>query len=212
MMEHVDEQVLLDRARAGDGAALGELLQAYQRRVYNVCLRMVGNRDDAAELAQDTLLKVVQHIGDFRGQSGLGTWVTRIAMNGSISHLRKRKLRRTASLEAPSSANGRGEADEGATLRRRLADEREPGPARRVQESEGHDRLQRAILALDEEHRAVLVLRDIDELDYAQIAEALELPLGTVKSRLFRARLALREQVMKQESASGDDAGEGRGA
>lgn len=212
-MPEPHEQDLLSRARKGDQGALAELLRAHQGRVFNVCLRMVHNRDDAAELTQDVLLKIVQHLPEYRGQAELSTWMTRIAMNQSISHLRKRKLRQTASLDGSSgggaSRNGRASTGEGVpALRLRLADDREPGPEARVERDEMLDRLRQAVAELDEEFRAVLVLRDIEEMDYAQVAEALGLPMGTVKSRLFRARLALREKMVAMERSS-DRAGEG---
>lgn len=193
-MPQAAEHELLARIRRGDQAALGQLLQRHQKRLYNVCLRMVGNRDDAAELTQDTLLKVVEHIGGFRASSKLTTWMIRIAMNQSISHLRRRRLRHTASLDGPA-ANGRAPDDQTTALRDRLADTREPGPEQRVQMHELGAQIQSAMGLLDPEFRAVLVLRDVDQMDYQQIAEVLELPVGTVKSRLFRARLAMREQL-----------------
>lgn len=187
------EQALLAKARRGDQRALGELLVAYQDRLYSVCLRMVSHPDDAAEVCQDVLLKVVQGIGKFRGESGLATWMTRIAMNQSISHLRKRRLRRTVSLDQASQTDR--DDDQASALRHQLADSSEPGPDQRVQDSEMLDRLQRAMANLDDDFRAVLVLRDIEQLDYAQISQTLDIPVGTVKSRLFRARLALRQEV-----------------
>lgn len=203
-MTSLAQQDLLERVRRGDRAAMGALLQEHQGRLYNVLLRMVSNRDDAAELTQEVLLKIVQHIDDYRGQAELTTWMTRIAMNEAISHLRKRKLRQTVSLDGRSDAAGGGsnsrgwsDDDQATALRRRLADDREPGPAECVEKKEGLERLRLAIAGLDEEFRAVLVLRDIDEMDYAQIAEVLSVPVGTVKSRLFRARLALREKMVQ---------------
>ncbi len=200
-MPAVDEKALIERARAGDRAALGELLQHHQRRLYTVCLRMVSHPDDAAELTQDAMVRIVQSLEGFRGDARLTTWMTRIAMNLSISHLRKRKLRRAVSLDAEHPGSN-GRADAASSLVSRLADDSEPGPACRVQDREMHDHLQRAIAALDDEQRAVLVLRDVEQLDYLQIAHTLDLPVGTVKSRLFRARLALRERMNAGEPAS----------
>lgn len=196
------EQELLSRVKHGDQAAMASLLQRHQGRLYNVCLRMVSNRDDAAELTQDVMVKIVQHIGEYKGEAALSTWMIRIAMNQSISHLRKRKLRRTVSLDGPGAGNGRapGDDDQATALRRRLADDTEPSPQARVEDRERLDRLRMAIAALDEDFRVVLVLRDIDEMDYQTIAQTLDLPVGTVKSRLFRARLALREQMVQLES------------
>jgi RNA polymerase sigma-70 factor (ECF subfamily) len=201
-MTSLADNDLLQRVRRGDRAAMGDFLQQHQGRLFNVILRMVSNREDAAELTQDVLLKVVQHIGEYRGQAELTTWMTRIAMNEAISHLRKRKLRQTVSLDGHGmgSSNGQWKDDDQATaLRRHLADPREPGPDQRVENSERLGRLRQAIAELDEEFRAVIVLRDIQEMDYAQIAQALSLPVGTVKSRLFRARLALRERLVQLE-------------
>jgi RNA polymerase sigma-70 factor, ECF subfamily len=199
------EQVLLAKVRRGDPQALGELLTAYQGRLYNVCLRMVSHPDDAAEVCQDVLMKVVQGISRFRGESGLATWMTRIAMNQSISHLRKRRIRRTISLDQ-SSQTDPGD-DQASALRHQLADSREPGPDQRVQDSEMLDRLRQAMANLDDDFRAVLVLRDIEQLDYAQISQTLDIPVGTVKSRLFRARLALRQEVDRLCTVGGDAGG-----
>ncbi|MEM7625638.1 MAG: sigma-70 family RNA polymerase sigma factor [Planctomycetota bacterium] len=200
-MDSPAEQALLDRVHGGDRAALGELLRTHQQRIYHVCLRMVSQPDDAAELAQDVMVKVVQKIDGFRGDAKLSTWMTRIAMNLSISHLRKRRLRHTVSIDAASGAGPAatsGHASDngtGLSLAGRLPDDREPGPERCVEQKEMLDELQRAIAGLDDDQRAVLVLRDVEQWDYQQIAETLELPVGTVKSRLFRARLALRQRM-----------------
>lgn len=214
-MANPSEQQLLEQIRGGNRTALGLLLKAQERRLYNVCLRMVSNRDDAAEVCQDAMLKIVQSIDRYRGEAALSTWMIRIAMNTSISHLRKRRLRQTVSLDG--SNNGRGGTDAGndpPSLGLALADDREPGPVSRVETDEMLDRLQRAIAGIDDDFRAVLVLRDIDEMEYQQVADTLELPIGTVKSRLFRARLALREQMEKlcdpsapEAESRGQDAG-----
>ncbi len=184
-----DDFERMDAARAGDQAALGQLLQHHERRVHNLCLRMVNQADDAAELTQDTLMKAVQKLPGFRGDSTFGTWLTRVAMNTCLSHLRKRKLRRTTSLdaEAPGPSSQR--------LSDRLAQTREPDVFSRVEHQDRLQQLYAALATLDPDHRAVLVLRDLDQMDYTQIAQTLDLPPGTVKSRLFRARLALRERM-----------------
>ncbi len=189
------ENQLLEQVRAGNRGALGELLGAYHKQVYHLCLRMVSNPSDAADLAQDVLLKVIEHIDDFRGGSKFRTWLFRIAMNLSISHLRKRKVRKAVSLESA----GDGGDDQAAALKSMIADEREPGPQLSVQTSEQVDRLLAAIEQLDEGLRGVILLRDLQEMEYSQIAEVLGLPIGTVKSRLFRARLALRQAMVDLE-------------
>jgi RNA polymerase sigma-70 factor, ECF subfamily len=200
------EQALLAKAKKGDPQAMGELLLAYQDRLYNVCLRMLSHPDDAAEVCQDVLLKIIQGIGKFRGESGLATWMTRIAMNQSISHLRRRRLRRTVSLDQPGRSDN-GPDDQASALRHQIQDTREPGPDQCVQDTEMLSRLKQAIGHLDDDFRAVLVLRDIQQMDYAQIGKTLDVPVGTVKSRLFRARLALRQEMDRLCSAPG---GQGR--
>ena len=205
---------LLEQVRAGDPAALGRLLEQQQGRLYRVCLRMVSNRDDAAEVTQEAMLRIVQHIGEYRGEAQLTTWMIRIAMNQSITHLRRRRIRQTTSLDAPpgsyggggENASGGGDTsgggDQASALRNCLADSREPDPAQRVQTREQVHLLEQAIASLSDEYRSVLVLRDIDGMDYQQIADTLEMKVGTVKSRLFRARLALRETLIKADPSA----------
>ena len=189
-MTVLDEEELVKAIGNGDQGALGELLDAYQHRVYNVCLRMVGNRDDAAEVTQETMLKVIQHIGEFKGRSHIATWIIRIAMNLAVSHLRKRRLRQTTSLDA-------ADNDQSVSLGQQLPDRREPAPESNVQQKEMSAYLHVALGQVDEQFRSVLVLRDIEQMGYQQIAAVLELPVGTVKSRLFRARLALRQRLQR---------------
>ena len=218
-MPATDEDQLVAQAQAGDQAALADLLQSHQNRLYNIVLRMVHHREDAAELTQDAMLKIVQHIGDFERGSAIGTWMVRIAMNLSISHLRKQKLRRAVSLDVNGSGvfgNAAAPNDQSAPLRSRLADEREPSPDECVQQREMMSRLTDAIARLEADFRAVLVLRDIDQMDYQGVSQILSVPVGTVKSRLFRARLALRRELLKTELPStgspGASVAGGRGA
>ncbi|MEX0774219.1 MAG: sigma-70 family RNA polymerase sigma factor [Phycisphaeraceae bacterium] len=209
------EQQLIERARRGEQAALGDLLERYRCRLYNVCLRMVGNRDDAAEVTQDAMLKVIEHFHDYNGQAAVSTWMIRICMNLSISHLRKRKLRLTTSLDGDgrpgrgsggSGGSGGGGDDQMSPLLNVLADggslggprDGELAPPQSVEQREMVAHLHEAMGRLDEEFRAVLVLRDLQEMDYQDIAAALSIPMGTVKSRLFRARLALRQEMQQR--------------
>ncbi len=189
------EQKLLDQFRDGNRTALGLLLKSQEKRLFHVCLRMLSNRDDAAEVCQESLLKIVQKIDCYRGDVALATWMVRIAMNQSISFLRKRKPRRTTSIDP---SDNSGQNDEPSTpLQQTLADQREPGPQRRVEQEEMLQLLQIALSRIDNDFRAVLVLRDIDNLEYRQIAQVLDLPVGTVKNQLLPARLALREQMLQ---------------
>jgi len=193
-MPQVSEARLIAAVQRGDQAALADLLQRYQHRLYSVCLRMVGHREDAAEVAQETMLKIVEHIGDYNGKAAISTWMIRIAMNLSISHLRKRQLRRTVSLDGDGDGSASGALE---ALRHQIAERRELSPDSSVEQDEMLERMHEALARVDEEFRAVLVLRDLNEMDYEQIAQTLAIPIGTVKSRLFRARLMLRQEMYK---------------
>jgi len=199
------ERQLIEQVRRGDRGALGELLGAYHRKVYHLCLRMVSNESDAADLTQEVLLKAVQHVDSFHERSRFGTWLYRIAMNLSISHLRKRKVRQAASLDAETANPGEGGSfdpgDQATTLKSLIAEHREPKPDQSVETSEQIACVLAGVDRLDESLRAVILLRDLQEMDYAQIAEVLSVPIGTVKSRLFRARLALRQELAAMNDA-----------
>ncbi len=186
---------LIKAAAQGDRLAMTRLLQTIQGPVFNTCLRMLSHPQDAEEVAQETLLRVVEHLKEFEGRSDLSTWVTRIAMNQSLTRLRQRKLRKTASLDAESGGN-----EDGPTLGQSLSDDRELSGDSNVELAEDLTLLQEGIKQLDEEFRGVIVLRDLQEMDYAQIAQVLNVPVGTVKSRLFRARAALRAWMEARQS------------
>ena len=198
------EKQLIAHVRQGDQGALGELLGAYHRQVYHVCLRMVSHAEDAADVTQDTLAKAVEHIDSFKGDSKLSTWLYRIAMNLSISHLRKRKVRQAASLDAAVPAGAADNGDQAASLKSIMIDGREPTPDQRVEMDEQVDLLHEAIGRLEEGLRAVILLRDLQDMDYQQLADVMGIPVGTVKSRLFRARLALRQELSKKGRPSAD--------
>lgn len=178
---------LLDRARAGDRAALSALLEPEMDRVYATCRRMVGNRDDAAELAHESVVRAIRGLGSFDGRSSLATWITRVTMNTCLSWHRARGRR--AGRMPVSAENLDGIAGE-------------PDGAGGVQSGSGgssagldagvRDRIEDALDMIKPEQRAILVLRDVRGLDYDAIGAALDIPLGTVKSRIYRARTALR--------------------
>lgn len=175
---------MLDRARAGDREALARLLEPELDRIYAVCRRMVRSRADAEDLAQEALVRIIRGLPSFDGRSSLSTWMIRVAINTCLSWGRSRSRRSEIPLAIPPEA--------------------EPDRPAGVQTgSEDSARIDRALDRLSPEHRAILVLRDVRELDYEQIGAALDLPVGTVKSRLFRARAAFRE-AMSGESRSPD--------
>lgn len=196
------ERQLVRQLQSGDRGALGELLGAYHRRVYHQCLRMLSNPDDAAEVTQDALTKAIQHVDGFKGDSRFGTWLFRIAMNVSISHLRRRKVRQAASLDKQASADAG--SDQAADLKALLSQRREPQPDQSVEQREQVELLMAALDRLEANLKGVILLRDLQGMDYQQIADVMGVPVGTIKSRLFRARLALREAMVQQDQAAGE--------
>jgi RNA polymerase sigma-70 factor (ECF subfamily) len=199
-MTPLREMQLVTAHREGDADAMGQLLQAYQQRVYSICYRMVRHADDARDLTQDTLVKVLENLHQYDGRAKLSTWVIRITINSCISHLRKAKRRRTSSLDAASPEDAfNGASMAGAVAESERGSMELSGPER-VERDESRQLLHQAMQSLDPEARAVLVLRDMQGLEYEQLATALDVPIGTVKSRLFRARVALRN-ALEQLSA-----------
>lgn len=185
----LDDQTLVRRSQHGDPEAMTCLIVKYQDRVYNTILKICSNHEDAAELTQDTFVKVLESISTFRGQSAFYTWLFRVAVNLTLNHCRKRFKLTPVSLDAAGEVQGR-EKEQLVAL---LADPAQNDPARIVQQNETVELLLKMIARLSEEHRIVLVLRDIEQMSYTQIADVLQLEPGTVKSRLSRARVALRE-------------------
>lgn len=192
------ERRLIDRWRQGSREALAELLSLHEGRIYGVCLRMVNDAEAARDLAQDTLVKVIQGLDRFDERARLSTWITRIAMNVCLTHRRRQLVRRTSSLDAP--AQGPETAAPSAAAA--VPDHREPGVASAVESREARRLLEQALTRLDPEQRAILLLRDGHAMDYADIALVLDIPQGTVKSRLFRARTALRAEIDRLDRAS----------
>jgi RNA polymerase sigma-70 factor (ECF subfamily) len=202
------ELELLRKAQQGDRAAYGQLVVAYQDRLYNAVLRMVGDSEEARELTQETFTRGLMKLDSFRGDAGPYTWLFRIAVNLAISHLRKVQRHRVFSLDSPSrNGNGRlgssASDDQASSLAERISRDglrrgRDPQtdlPPEDLERRERHQHVLDALGRLDAEYRAVLVMRDIEGFDYQQMADVLGLPLGTLKSRLFRARLALRDEL-----------------
>lgn len=192
------EADLFKRAQLGDRGAFGQIVGLYQDRLYNAILRLVGDVEDARELTQETFTRALVKIDSFRGESSPYTWLFRIGVNLSISKLRRDQRHRSFSLESGiSSGNGKatGPDDQAARLKDRIAEQRLPDPAETAELRERNQQVLAALGRLDVEYRAVLVMRDIEGFDYDQMARVLNLPLGTLKSRLFRARLALRDEL-----------------
>ena len=190
---------LFRRAQFGDRGAFAQIVQNYQDRIYNAILRMVGDHEEARDLAQETFTRALVKIDTFRGEAQPYTWLFRIALNLAISQLRKSHRRRTFTLSSgPSGSNGRagsGSDDQAAGLLDRVAQDRGTDPAEQLENRERDEQVIAALGRLDAEYRAILVMRDVEAFDYQQMADVLNLPLGTLKSRLFRARIALRDEL-----------------
>ncbi len=186
----VDDAVLVEQCRRGDSGAIERLILKYQNRIYNVILKICANTDDAADLTQDTFVKVLENIDRFRGQSSFYTWAFRIAVNLTLSYCKRNVRLGITSLDTEDYGSGdRAKA----ALKDFLADDSSPDPAAVAQNKELCTLAIKALMKLDEVQRTVVVLRDIEDMSYAQIAEVLDVELGTVKSRLSRARGNLRE-------------------
>ena len=191
-----NDDELLKRSRGGDMDAFGLLINKYQDRLFNAMLRMVNNYDDAQELTQDAFVRALQSVDKFRGKSGFYTWLFRIGMNLGINFHRRRTGKvRFVNLQAERPEHlGRQ-----ANGLMNLVDQQNPLPVEQAQTREMHRRVLLALQNLEGPARAVVVLRDIEDLDYSDIAEILDLPVGTVKSRLFRARMTLRKMLNEPE-------------
>ncbi len=205
-MEDAREQRLVAAAQKGDQSVWPELIRLYQSRMFGLCLKMVHNRDMAADLTQDAFLKIIKGLDTYDGRSKFSTWAYRITMNVCLSKLRSEKLRRHASLDAPGKDvdGAAGAASWGTSM----IQERELSPGSGVERQDERRLLSAGLQTLDPEQRAILILRDGRELDYEQIAATLGIAVGTVKSRLFRARVALREAIeaMQKHGIGGSDA------
>ena len=184
----VDE--LVRAAAAGDADAFAQLVGQYESRVYSLTLRMCGNPEDAADAAQEAFLSAWRGLPSFRGEAGFSTWLYRLTSNAAIDQLRKGKRQR----EEASLDDGDLPLD---------VPDRQPGPQEAVESAE----LQRAVAdglrELSEDHRQILLLREYQGLSYDEIAQALEVDLGTVKSRISRARRALRKILLERGNLSG---------
>lgn len=182
-----EEAALIARCRGGDTTAFDQLVLRHQQEVFAVALRMLGDRDEAQDIAQDVFVRAYRGLGSFRQEAKLSTWLISITMNLCRNRRRWWARRRrviVASLDEPI------EGEEG-TREHEVADP-SPSPAQTAQALERRQYLMRAVQSLDEALRTVIVLRDIQGYSYEEIAQVLRCQVGTVKSRLNRARLRLR--------------------
>lgn len=176
------EKELLRRCRDGDEAAFESLIRLHEKKVYALCRRMCRNEDDALEAAQDAFLALWRGLGSFREDAAFSTWLYRLAANACLDLLRReRKNAGNLSLDGEESR-----ADPPSPA---------PTPEEAVERNETRRLVREGLLALPDNHREILLLRELEQLSYAEIAEVMELDPGTVKSRISRARLALRNHL-----------------
>ena len=181
----IDDAVLVKQCRAGDTDAMERLILRYQNRIYNVILKMCADSDDAAELTQETFVKVIENIDKFEGRSGFYTWTFRIAVNLTLNFCQKKSKHPLRSLDAEEEQYSDQTKK---ALRQYLSDDSINDPAAVAQDKELYEIAVKVLYKLDDAQRAVVVLRDIEGMSYAQIAKVLDIEIGTVRSRLNRAR------------------------
>lgn len=182
------EAELVARCKAGDKLAFDELISAHQERVFNVAYRLMGNYEEALDLTQEVFLNCFRKIGSFKGDSALSTWLYRITVNTAKNrwkYQQSRGMKKTESIDSPNP-----EQDEKVLTELPSPN---PGPSDVASGRETISRFEECLQKLPEEYREVLVLRYIEELSYEEIAEILRISLGTVKSRIHRARTELRD-------------------
>ena len=177
MTEDSDDVTLVRRCCGGDRQAFGTLVVRYQKTVYNAALRMLHDREEAKDVAQTVFLKVYENLGKYDPKFKFYSWIYRIALNESINALQRRRPTEGLDLDAPDG---------------------EPGPEESLGQRQAHAGLQRALMTLREEYRAVVVLRHFVGCSYEDMGEILGVPEKTVKSRLFSARQLLRQALQKQ--------------
>lgn len=176
-----DDALLIDETLAGKPAAFGQLVQKYQDRLFNTIVHVVGDHHDARDIVQEAFIQAYLKLGTFHRASAFYTWLYRIAFNVAATLRRRRKP--CLSVEHVREASGQEPVDD------------RGGPSHAMEQQERARQVQRALATLSEEHRVVLVLREVDGYCYETIAEMLDLPIGTVRSRLHRARLQLRDEL-----------------
>lgn len=183
-----DDHHLIQECLDGNSAAFGELVRRYQDRLYNTVYRLLDNAEDAMDVVQDAFVNAYQSLESFKGDSLFFTWLYRIAVNTAISQKRKRRV--VLSIDATRRNETAIEPVDPSDLSR-------PGFA--MEQAEQERKIQQALNRLSPEHRIVLIMKDMEGQKYETMAEILQVPIGTIRSRLHRARLELRELLEKDE-------------
>jgi RNA polymerase sigma-70 factor (ECF subfamily) len=191
------DEHLMRQAAAGEFAAFQELIARFQSRVFGVAFRITGQRQDAEDVTQQTFLSLIEHVESFRGGSSVAAWILRIAVNHALKVLRKQRGLPMIAWDESTDEESYSTLPHPEFIARWSAT-----PETLVQQAEVREQIESALTMLDEKYRIVFVLRDIEGLTVRETAEALELTEGTVKVRLLRARLMMREQLTR---AFGDE-------
>ena len=183
----INEREWIQRVLSGDQDAFAHLVKEYEKQVYHLCLRMVGNSEDAADLAQEAFFKAWKGLKFYKFEASFPTWLYRLTTNVCIDFLRKQKRQLTVSLTVEDEEDGQ---------ETELPDHA-PLPEEQLLKKERQQQIQRAMQELEEEARLILSLRVVEDLSYEQIAQIMDLKIGTVKSRLARARERLKKSLAR---------------
>lgn len=189
---------LVRLARGGDEAAYERLVVGHQRRAFNVAYRILGDSDEAADVTQEAFVQAYRALGGFRGEARFGNWLLTIVLNQCRNRLKLWKRRARSKHDSLSDPIG----DEGSDLRRELPDP-SPGPLARLESRQLEELVREEVRHLDEEQATVLVLRELQDVEYEEIAQMLQVPIGTVKSRLHRGRAALAQRLRRRLGPAG---------
>ncbi len=191
-----DEQRAIESCREGNKEMFRPLVEKYRQQTFFLALQIVGNREDALDIFQESFIRAYSNLGQFDTTRPFGAWLLRIVRNLCIDLLRRRRVRRAVSLDDP----GRGQDGEaGRPLHETVGDERTPSADVLLERNELKIQIWSAMGRLDEKHRTILVLRDFQDLSYLEMAEVLGIPKGTVMSRLHQARRRLREELTRDD-------------
>ena len=180
-----DEQIV-ERALSGDADAFGEIVRRWERRIFALAYGILGREEEARDATQETFIAAFRNLRGFRGEAKVSSWLHRIAVNQCITRQRRARVRAENSLEAETEAGGE-----------KFAAPAERSPARQAEGRERGEAVRRAVAALPPELRAVIVMKEFEELTFQEIADALGVPLSTVKSRLYTALKQLRSRLEK---------------
>lgn len=187
MADSSEITILIQKAQKGDTNAFGTLVASYEKFIFNVACKMFSNSEDASDIAQEALIKAYKNIDKFDFNSSFSTWLYRITVNACIDEMRRRKGRESISIDAEDEESGLALQIEDTSL----------GAEERVIQNETVSEVRAAIDKLSEEHKTVIILRDLQDMTYEQVAQTLDLSIGTVKSRLARARKSLKDIILK---------------